>query len=52
MEKKIIMEQNGKSDEISQSKLDEISQNPNYQVDVVEDSTDTKKVNVKSRLYD
>ena len=51
MEKKIIQESNGKLEEISQEKLNELKSNPQYQVKVEETKTVTKAT-VQTLLYD
>lgn len=52
MEKKIIMEQNGNSQEITKSKLDELASNPDYSVETKKETDEEINVNVKQRLYD
>lgn len=51
-EKKIIMEKNGETKEISKEKLEEMSTNPDFQV-TEESNTDSEvKVRIKERLFD
>ncbi len=51
-DKKIIVEQNGSSKEISKEKLEEIQKSPEFLVTPVSENEKEKKVNVKTRLYD
>ena len=51
-DKKIIMESGGKEKEISKEKLEEMQNNPDYQVKDVKENNKEKRVNVKQRLYD
>lgn len=51
-DKKIIMEQNGETKEITKEKLDELSNSPDYQVTEESENDSEKKVRVKERLLD
>jgi hypothetical protein len=51
-QKKILIEKNGKSEEISKDKLDTLENNPDYLVKLNEETTSEKKYTVLQRLHD
>jgi hypothetical protein len=51
-DKKIIMEHNGETKEISSEKLNEMKSNPDHQVEVTKEDQSETRVKVKDRIYD